>query len=254
MNIVDSFIDGALEFPSKDRDALIAAAAIYMRTGEEPKGFKGPCKGYWIAMLPVLRNSRMRSESGAAGGKQNAKQNGSKPASKTGSKREANPEANPEAKPEANVKQTGKQTQSKTESKRGSYQDYSSSSSCSSLEEGVQGEGFEPPEPDEVRAYFEANCLRGNPDDFHDFYAAQGWLRSNGMAVEDWRALARSWSRKQAGYDAEKVAKGEPATVEEARWRPAAKFDEAAEDQRILDEYEAKYGREARLALEAGAA
>ena len=246
MQIIDSFVDGALEFPAKERDALLAAVAVYMRTGEEPTGLKGACKGFWIAMFPVIRNSRSRSESGAAGGKQNGKQAGSKRGSKTASK----PEANAEAKPEANEKQNGKQIRSK----RGSYQDSSSSSSFSSFGEGMQGEGFEPPTLDEVRDYFGANCLKGDPSDFHDFYAAQGWVRSNGMPVEDWRALARSWSRKQVGYDAERIARGEPASPEEARWKPVQKVDEAAEDERILAEYEAKYGREARMALEGGAA
>lgn len=244
MNIVDSFIDGALEFPAKERDALIAAGTIYMRTGEEPQGLKGACKGFWIAMLPVLRNSRARSESGAAGGKQNRKQNPKQTASEPVSKREA--------KPEANAKQNPKQTESKQGSKGRSYQDYPSPSSFSSIEEGVQGEGFEPPDPDEVAAYFGANCLKGDPGAFYDNFAAQGWVRANGMPVEDWRALARSWSRKQVEYDAERVARGEPATADEARWKPAAKVDEAAEDARILAEYEAKYGRDALMELEGG--
>ena len=244
MNIVDSFIDGALEFPAKERDALIAAGAIYMRTGEEPQGLKGACKGFWIAMLPVLRNSRARSESGAAGGKQNRKQNPKQTESKQGSKREA--------KPEANAKQNPKQTESKQGSKGRSYQDYPSPSSFSSIEEGVQGEGFEPPDPDGVAAYFGANCLKGDPGAFYDYFAAQGWVRANGMPVEDWRALARSWSRKQVEYDAERAARGEPATADEARWKPAAKVDEAAEDARILAEYEAKYGRDALMELEGG--
>ena len=267
MNIVDSFIDGALEFPAKERDALIAAGAIYMRTGEEPQGLKGACKGFWIAMLPVLRNSRARSESGAAGGKQNRKQNPRQTESKQGSKREAKPEANAkqnprqteskqgskrEAKPEANAKQNPKQTESKQGSKGRSYQDYPSPSSFSSIEEGVQGEGFEPPDPDGVAAYFGANCLKGDPGAFYDYFAAQGWVRANGMPVEDWRALARSWSRKQVEYDAERAARGEPATADEARWKPAAKVDEAAEDARILAEYEAKYGRDALMELEGG--
>ena len=85
MQIIDSFVDGALEFPAKERDALLAAVAVYMRTGEEPTGLKGACKGFWIAMFPVIRNSRSRSESGAAGGKQTRSKRGSK----TGSKREA---------------------------------------------------------------------------------------------------------------------------------------------------------------------
>lgn len=58
-----------------------------------------------------------------------------------------------------------------------------------------------PPEPAEVRAYFEANMLRGDPGEFFDHFAAQGWTRSNGMPVLDWRAQARMWDRKQREID-----------------------------------------------------
>lgn len=68
---------------------------------------------------------------------------------------------------------------------------------------GCEGE-FEPPAPDEVRAYFGANGFLADPAEFFDHFEAQGWTRSNGQPVLDWKALARSWCRKQRQFDAEK--------------------------------------------------
>ena len=57
-----------------------------------------------------------------------------------------------------------------------------------------------------MSAYFAANCLRGDPVEFFDHFEAQGWVRSNGQPVADWRAAARQWSRKQVEFDAGKPA------------------------------------------------
>lgn len=81
------------------------------------------------------------------------------------------------------------------------------------------------PTGDEVTAYFGANCLRGDPEAFFDFYEGQGWRKSNGMPVGDWRAVARSWSRRQAEIDAERAAKGEP-PADQATFRPAKSDEE----------------------------
>lgn len=63
---------------------------------------------------------------------------------------------------------------------------------------------FEPPSEGEVRAYFGANCLRGDPAEFIDHFGAQGWVRSNGQPIADWRAQARLWSRRQVEFDQSK--------------------------------------------------
>ena len=85
--------------------------------------------------------------------------------------------------------------------------------------EEVQGE--EPPTLDEVRAYFQANCLRGDPEEFFDHYAAQGWVRGNGLPVEDWSAQARKWSRDQVRIDHDREASGKaPSSQQTAKWEP----------------------------------
>lgn len=82
---------------------------------------------------------------------------------------------------------------------------------------------FDPPSMEDVEAYFAANCLRGDPRQFFDHYAAQGWTLPSGLPVTDVWALARNWSRKQVGFDADRKARGGQTSQEVERasvWKP----------------------------------
>lgn len=88
---------------------------------------------------------------------------------------------------------------------------------------------FEPPSAEDVEAYFAANCLRGDARQFFDHYAAQGWTLPSGLPVSDVWALARNWSRKQVGFDADRKARGGQTSQEVERsavWRPAETEDD----------------------------
>lgn len=85
-------------------------------------------------------------------------------------------------------------------------------------------DGFEPPSAEDVEAYFAANCLRGDARQFFDHYAAQGWTLPSGLPVTDVWALARNWSRKQVGFDADRKSRGGQTSQEVERvavWKPA---------------------------------
>ena len=94
-------------------------------------------------------------------------------------------------------------------------------------------EGFEPPTAEEVAAYFGANCLNGDPQAFFDFYASQGWRKSNGMPISDWQPQARQWHRRQREIDADDRARGKPTAseVEAATFRPTRTPEEALAEQ-----------------------
>ena len=80
-----------------------------------------------------------------------------------------------------------------------------------------------------MEAYFAVNCLRGDPRQFFDHYAAQGWTLPSGLPVTDVWALARNWSRKQVGFDADRKARGGQTSQEVERaavWQPAKTDDE----------------------------
>ena len=51
------------------------------------------------------------------------------------------------------------------------------------------------PTLDEAVAYFETNCLGGDPKAFFDFYASQGWMKSNGRRGRP----RRRWPSRSAG-------------------------------------------------------
>lgn len=104
-------------------------------------------------------------------------------------------------------------------------------------------EGFEPPTAEEVAAYFGANCLNGDPQAFFDFYASQGWRKSNGMPISDWQPQARQWHRRQRELDAEARSRGKPtgAEIQAATFRPAVQLS-AEERLRLAEEEAAKWG------------
>ena len=220
MQLMDSHIEAGQELSAKDRQAYYAAIVEYLYYGTVPK-LTGAAKAVFVAIRPTLDNSRARAEAGRNGGSKQAskreandqakrKQNGSKQASK----REANDQANDE------------QTRPETESKRASYQDSPSPSYSLSPQEGVQGE--EPPTLDEVRAYFEANCLRGDPELFWSTYTATGWVDGTGRRIVSWTAQALRWSRRQVAMDAASGDRQAPAP-EPVNAASAAPTDEEVE-------------------------
>lgn len=64
--------------------------------------------------------------------------------------------------------------------------------------------GCTPPSLEEVRAYFEANGLRGDPESFFATYDSQGWVKGNGMPVHSWHSLALKWSQEERRRELDK--------------------------------------------------
>ena len=217
MQLLDSLIDGALNLPDEGESrALIYAYVSFMRTGELPTDLTGAAYAMWLATFPVLENSRKKAVSGSKGGKQTPKQNGKQNGKQT-------------------PKQNGKQNEEKTESERASYQDSSSySSSTSHLDDPQVDTGFTPPELEEVKSYFSANCLRGDPELFWATYAAKGWVDGSGMPITSWTAQALRWSRRQVGMDADKP----PDSREGPKWAPAETVPSDEEIERLRAEVE----------------
>ena len=94
------------------------------------------------------------------------------------------------------------------------------------------------PTLDDVEAYFGANCLGGDPEAFFDFYASQGWVKSSGMPIADWRAQARQWHRMQRERDADARSRGKPtsAEVSAAKFTPVPKLTPEEELAQIEEE------------------
>ena len=72
------------------------------------------------------------------------------------------------------------------------------------------------------------NCLRGSASKFYDYYESNGWTR-RGFPIAKWEPVARIWSDRERGYDAERKARGGQTSQEVERaavWKPAESEDD----------------------------
>lgn len=216
MTILDSLVEGALCLGNRrESNELLGMMVRYLVTGEVPEPRTDAQRMAITLIMPVLENSRARAEAGRKGGLSRgsaASEAKSKSASKADSKRA-----------------------SKTESKSASEEEeegeeelgvWINPSDCENR--GGGGAEFVPPTLEEVESYFAANCLRGSARKFFDYYEANGWTRQ-GFPIAKWEPVARSWSDRERGYDAERKARGGQTSQEVERaavWKPAETEDD----------------------------
>lgn len=216
MTILDSLVEGALCLGNRrESNELLGMMVRYLVTGEVPEPRTDAQRMAITMIMPVLENSRARAEAGRKGGLSRgsaASEAASKAESKTESKRA-----------------------SKTENKRASEEEeeeeeelgvWINPSGCEN--EGGGGAGFVPPTLEEVKTYFAVNCLRGSASKFYDYYESNGWTRQ-GFPIAKWEPVARIWSDRERGYDAERKARGGQTSQEVERaavWQPAETEDD----------------------------
>lgn len=177
-NFNRDFFEGCAALGDKDGAALAWALIRYGYTGEEPEGLKP-------ALTAAFNFARGRVDAMRQGAKGGAKRNRTKPQRKADT-----PSLDPSLQKE----------------KEKEKEEIASAISCAPEFPEAYPSAPEPPEIGEVRDYFGANCLRGNPEEFFDHFESQGWVRSNGQPIADWRAQARMWSRRQVEFDQSKPA------------------------------------------------
>lgn len=214
MTILDSLVEGALCLGNRrESNELLGMMVRYLVTGEAPEPRTDAQRMAITMIMPVLENSRARAEAGRKGGLSKGK-----PESKRASKTESKPESKPESKRASEEEEEGE-----GEEELGVW---INPSDCEN--EGGGGAEFVPPTLEEVESYFAANCLRGSARKFFDYYEANGWTRQ-GFPIVKWEPVARSWSDRERGYDAERKARGGQTSQEVERaavWRPAKTDDE----------------------------
>lgn len=222
MTILDSLVEGALCLGNRrESNELLGMMVRYLVTGEVPEPRTDAQRMAITLIMPVLENSRARAEAGRKGGLSRGSA-ASKAESKTESKR---------------ASKTESKRASKAESKRTSEEEgeeegeeelgvWINPSDCENR--GGGSAGFVPPALEEVESYFAANCLRGSARKFFDYYEANGWTRQ-GFPIAKWEPVARSWSDRERGYDAERKARGGQTSQEVERaavWKPAESEDD----------------------------
>lgn len=220
MTILDSLVEGALCLGNRrESNELLGMMVRYLVTGEVPEPRTYAQRMAITMIMPVLENSRARAEAGRKGGlSRGSAASGAE--SKAKSKR---------------ASKTESKSASKADSKRASEEEeegeeelgvWINPSDCEN--EGGGGAEFVPPTLEEVESYFAANCLRGSARKFYDYYESNGWTRQ-GFPIAKWEPVARSWSDRERGYDAERKARGGQTSQEVERvsvWRPAKTDDE----------------------------
>lgn len=222
MTILDSLVEGALCLGNRrESNELLGMMVRYLVTGEAPEPRTDAQRMAITMIMPVLENSRAKAEAGRKGGLSKGA-GSSESASKTKSKR---------------ASKTASKLASKPASKRASEEEEEEEEELGvwinpsdSADEGGGGE-FVPPTLEEVEAYFAANCLRGSARKFFDWYEGNGWTRQ-GLPIAKWEPVARTWSDRERGFDAERKARGGQTSQEVERsavWRSA----EQAEDEAI---------------------
>jgi len=220
MTILDSLVEGALCLGNRrESNELLGMMVRYLVTGEVPEPRTDAQRMAITMIMPVLENSRAKSVAGRKGGLSRGG-TASGAASKAKSKR---------------TSKTESKSASKVDSKHASEEEeegeeelgvWINPSGCENR--GGGGAEFVPPTLEEVEAYFAANCLRGSARKFYDYYEANGWARQ-GFPIAKWEPVARSWSDREKGYDAERKARGGQTSQEVERaavWQPAKTDDE----------------------------
>lgn len=220
MTILDSLVEGALCLGNRrESNELLGMMVRYLVTGEVPEPRTDAQRMAITMIMPVLENSRARAEAGRKGGLSRGSA-ASGAASKAESKRTSKTESKRASKAES------KRTSEEEEEGEEELGVWINPSDCEN--EGGGGAGFVPPTLEEVEAYFAANCLRGSASKFFDYYESNGWTRQ-GFPIAKWEPVARIWSDRECGYDAERKARGGQTSQEVERaavWKPAESEDD----------------------------
>ena len=220
MTILDSLVEGALCLGNRrESNELLGMMVRYLVTGEVPEPRTDAQRMAITLVMPVLENSRAKAEAGRKGGLSRGSA-ASGAASKAESKRTSKTESKRTSKAES------KRTSEEEEEGEEELGVWINPSDCENR--GGGGAEFVPPTLEEVESYFAANCLRGSAWKFYDYYEANGWTRQ-GFPIAKWQPVARSWSDRERGYDAERKARGGQTSQEVDRaavWRPAETEDD----------------------------
>lgn len=183
------------KLPMEDRLRLYDAMLDYGETGVVPE-LEGPLALLWDYFQPQLELDNARYESirakrakaGRLGGlaSQGSRQPEQEPQDGQEEAREAS-----EAK-EANEANTITVQSSTVQSNPVQLRE-----SIAAKAPPAPRKGFVPPTQAEIGAYVREAKLAMDPQEFVDYYTANGW-KIGSHAMKDWRAAARNWARKEA--------------------------------------------------------
>lgn len=206
------------------RFSILEAMIYYGKDRKEPK-FRGAVKAVWEMVKPILDRDDERYYATLEAKKKGGKARGAQMAKEAQERKEKEGEKNallPEAAAAEQVLSEGKE-QGQQRGSRNSQSTISNSQSSNinpqtaisnpqsannNLQSSAVREGesyhremsleseWRPPSVQHVRDFVLQEGLRIVPEDFVDYYNANGWL-IGGVPMKDWKATARRWSRKE---------------------------------------------------------
>lgn len=185
--------EAAERIPEEYRAAFVWQVIRYGTYGEEP-GFSWPLDAVFAAMKEDIDNSKAARKTGSKGGR---------PSGKTPLKPPENPSETPltPLKPSEKPFKGGKDSIEDGLTHTNTYQSNTYQSNPvqgMAVKEGAQTAPFSPPTREEVEAYAKAEGLDVDAARFVDHYAANGWKVGGHAPMNDWKAAARNWSRRES--------------------------------------------------------
>ena len=181
------------KLPMEDRLRLYDAMLDYGETGVVPE-LEGPLAVLWDYFQPQLEMDNARYESIRA---KRAKAGRLGGLASQGSRQ-------PEQEPQDGQEEASEAKEAKEAKEANTIQSSTVQSNPVQLRESIAAKappaprkGFVPPTQAEIGAYVREAKLAMDPQEFVDYYTANGW-KIGSHTMKDWRAAARNWARKEA--------------------------------------------------------
>lgn len=181
------------KLPMEDRLRLYDAMLDYGETGVVPE-LEGPLALLWDYFQPQLELDNARYESIRA---KRAKAGRLGGLASQGSRQ-------PEQEPQDRQEEASEAKEANEATEANTIQSSTVQSNPVQLRESIAAKappaprkGFVPPTQAEIGAYVREAKLTMDPQEFVDYYTANGW-KIGSHAMKDWRAAARNWARKEA--------------------------------------------------------
>ena len=179
------------KLPMEDRLRLYDAMLDYGETGVVPE-LEGPLALLWDYFQPQLELDNARYESIRA---KRAKAGRLGGLASQGSRQ-------PEQEPQDGQEEASEAKEAKEATEANTVQSSTVQSNPVQLRESIAAKappaprkGFVPPTQAEIGAYVREAKLAMDPQEFVDYYTANGW-KVGKNSMKDWRAAVRTWTRK----------------------------------------------------------
>ena len=190
------------KLPMEDRLRLYDAMLDYGETGVVPE-LEGPLAVLWDYFQPQLELDNARYESIRAKRAKAGRLGGQ--ACQSSRQPEQEPQDGQEAAREAaEANEANEANQANEANEANTIQSSTVQSNPVQLRESIAAKAppapkkrFVPPTQAEIGAYVREARLTMDPQEFLDYYTANGW-KVGSHAMKDWRAAARNWARKEA--------------------------------------------------------